>query len=53
MAVQFNALFGRGIDAESYIIAAVITAMFSVIVNVVMYFRLQKIDMIESLKSVE
>lgn len=46
-------MFGRGIDAESYIIAAVITAMFSVIVNVVMYFRLQKIDMIESLKSVE
>ena len=46
-------MFGRGIDPKSYIISSLITAMFSVIVNVVMYFRLQKIDMIESLKSVE
>ncbi len=46
-------MFGRGIDPESYLISALITGLFSVMVNVVMYFRLQKIDMIESLKSVE
>ena len=46
-------MFGRGIDPMSYVMASLITAMFSVIVNIVMYFRLQKIDMIESLKSVE
>lgn len=46
-------MFGRGIDLSSYIIASLMTATFSFIVNVVMYYRLQKIDMIESLKSVE
>ncbi len=46
-------MFGRGIDLSSYLIASLMTAMFSFIVNVVMYYRLQKIDMIESLKSVE
>ena len=46
-------MFGRGIDTSSYIIGTLMTITFSVIVNVVMYYRLQKIDMIESLKSVE
>jgi len=46
-------MFGRGIDPMSYVMASLITALFSVIVNIVMYFRLEKIDMIESLKSVE
>ena len=46
-------MFGRGIDPMSYMMASLITALFSVIVNIVMYFRLEKIDMIESLKSVE
>ncbi|MBQ8812982.1 MAG: ABC transporter permease [Lachnospiraceae bacterium] len=46
-------MFGRGIELSSYIICSLITVMFSVIVNLVMYYRLQKIDMIESLKSVE
>jgi putative ABC transport system permease protein len=46
-------MFGRGIDTGSYIIGTLMTITFSVIVNVVMYYRLQKIDMIESLKSVE
>ncbi len=46
-------MFGRTISLSSYIISAVITLIFSVIVNAVMYFSLKKIDMIESLKSVE
>ncbi|MCQ2491890.1 MAG: FtsX-like permease family protein [Lachnospiraceae bacterium] len=46
-------MFGRMIHPKSYIISAVLTFLFSVIVNVVMYFKLHGIDMVESLKSVE
>lgn len=37
----------------SYCYATLITIGFTVIVNIVTYFSLKKIDMIESLKSVE
>lgn len=37
----------------SYVYGALITIGFTLIVNVVTYFALKKIDMIESLKSVE
>ena len=37
----------------SYIYAVLITILFTIIVNIVTYFALKKIDMIESLKSVE
>lgn len=37
----------------SYVYATLITIGFTLIVNVVTYFALKKIDMIESLKSVE
>ena len=45
--------FIRQVAPISYLYAAVITAIFSVIVNKVIHFVLKKIDMIESLKSVE
>ena len=37
----------------SYLYATIITIIFTVIVNIATYFALKKIDMIESLKSVE
>lgn len=45
--------FIRHVQPISYVYAAVITAVFSWIVNKVIHFVLKKIDMIESLKSVE
>ena len=46
-------MFGRTVRPASYLISAVITLLFALIVNTAMYFTLKKIDMIESLKSVE
>ena len=48
-----SAMFGRNIDLSSYIFGFLITIGFSMFVNGVMYFKLKKIDMVESLKSVE
>ena len=45
--------FIRHVQPISYVYAAIITAVFSWIVNKVIHFVLKKIDMIESLKSVE
>ena len=45
--------FVKVIHPISYIYSACITVGFTLIVNVVTYFALKKIDMIESLKSVE
>lgn len=47
------AMFGRQIRGQSYLICALFTIGFSAIVNIIMYFKLKKIDMVESLKSVE
>lgn len=46
-------MFGRNINLPSFLISAAFTAAFSVFVNLVMHFKLKKIDMVESLKSVE
>lgn len=46
-------MFGRLIKLESYVISGVLTLMFSLFICFFMYFKLKKIDMIESLKSVE
>lgn len=46
-------MFGRSLKALSILISAVLTVIFSMLVNVIMYFKLKKIDMVESLKSVE
>lgn len=48
-----STMFGRNIDTASYGYSFLITLAFSVLVNLVMYFKLRKIDMVESLKSVE
>lgn len=45
--------FKRIITPQSYILAAIITIIFTYIVNFITYFSLKKVDMIESLKSVE
>ncbi len=46
-------MFGREIKLVSYFYSAALTFAFSFIVNVAMSFRLKKINMVESLKSVE
>ena len=45
--------FVKIIDPLSYLYSILITVFFTVIVNIVTYFALKKIDMIGSLKSVE
>ena len=45
-------MFGRTISWLSYVLGAAMTALFAVIVNWIMHFRLKKISMVESLKSV-
>lgn len=45
--------FTKIIHPLSYIYAIIITAIFTIIVNIATYFSLKKINMIESLKSVE
>ncbi len=47
------AMFGRIINFPSYIYSVAFTFGFSFFVNWVMYFKLKRIDMVESLKSVE
>ena len=45
--------FAKVIHPISYLYAILITVAFTIIVNVITYFALKKIDMISSLKSVE
>lgn len=46
-------MFGRNVNLISFVYCAVITVLFSLFVNGVMHFKLKKINMVESLKSVE
>lgn len=46
-------MFGRNINRISFVYAILLTFVFSIIVNFAMYYKLRKIDMVESLKSVE
>lgn len=48
-----SVMFGRNIDLSSFIYGFLLTILFSLLVNGVMYFKLKKINMVESLKSVE
>lgn len=48
-----SVMFGREIDPSSYVYSFLITMGFSFFVNAVMYFKLKRINMVESLKSVE
>ena len=46
-------VFLKTIKIESYIYASILTFIFALIMQVVTYLKIKKIDMIESLKSVE
>ena len=46
-------MFGRTAPPYAYILAAVLTVIFSLAVNVAAHFKLKKVDMVESLKTVE
>lgn len=54
LTIEVNdVMFGRSISIWSYLFAASLTAVFAALVNFIMYFKIKKIDMVESLKSVE
>lgn len=46
-------MFGREVTPLSYVWSVLLTILFALLVNAAMYKKLQQIDMIESLKSVE
>ena len=46
-------MFGRDIRGVSFIYAAAFTLVFTLLVNISMYGKLNNISMVESLKSVE
>ena len=46
-------MFPRKIKFLTFVLSTIITLVFSTIVNVITYFNLKKINMIESLKSIE
>ncbi len=54
MTVEIDmAMFFRSAEPLSYVLAAVMTVVFSILVNIAAKRRLRKIDMVESLKTVE
>lgn len=54
LTVEVNyVMFGRTAPKYAYVYAAVLTVVFSGIVNAVAHFKLKKVDMVESLKTVE
>ncbi len=46
-------MFGRDLQPASYGWAAVLTVLFSLVVNLAAHWKLKKLDMVESLKTVE
>jgi putative ABC transport system permease protein len=46
-------MFGRDVSLRSYLLSAAFTLAFSLFVNVIAHFVIRKINMVESLKSVE
>lgn len=46
-------MFGRNVHLSSYIYSIILTMIFSMLVNLLMYNKLKNINMVESLKSVE
>ena len=47
------AMFGREIKLLSFVISGILTMIFAGIVNLCMYYKLKKVKMVESLKSVD
>lgn len=48
-----NMMFGLKLDTKSYVISVALTLIFSIFVNFAMYYKLQNVEMVESLKSVD
>ena len=46
-------MFGRNVNLPSFLYSFLFTIAFALFVNWVMYYKLKKIDMVESLKSIE
>ncbi|MDE6956747.1 MAG: ABC transporter permease, partial [Lachnospiraceae bacterium] len=46
-------MFGRNVDLSSFLYSFAFTIGFTCFVNWIMYFKLKRINMVESLKSVE
>ncbi len=46
-------MFGRDPKFENYLLSILLSFVFAAIVNVLMYYRIRKIDMVQALKSVE
>lgn len=48
-----NLMFGLDLEPNSYIISIILTLGFAAFVNIVMYYKLKNIEMVESLKSID
>ena len=46
-------MFPKLLSPMSYLYGFVLTIIFSMLVNFIMYFKMNKISMVESLKSIE
>lgn len=46
-------MFGRIIRSASYLYSSALTILFAVVINISMHFKLKKVDMATSLKSIE
>jgi len=46
-------MFGRVLDTTSYLYSILLTVIFSLVVNLAAHWKLKKLDMVESLKTVE
>ncbi len=54
MTVEIDMMmFGRDIEWPSFVYSILLTCIFAVLINVGMFYKLRKIDMVESLKSAE
>ena len=51
--IIFDMMFLKNVKVLSFVFASMLTLIFALIMQVVTYFKLKKVDMIESLKSVE
>ena len=45
--------FSTKVEPLSFLYSFLLTLLFAMLVNIVMYFKLEKVDMAESLKSIE
>ncbi len=48
-----NIMFGLKVEPWSYVFSILLTLVFSIFVNFVMYYKLKNVEMVESLKSID